>query len=338
MDAGGIVWNIAVSRDGKWIVSGTESGQVTVWNTESHKKVTEFKAHNNLMRALDVSPDGTRIATGSDDKTVCVWSLQTGRRFLGPLQHSFSVAAVRFSPNGYYIAAATWFRNSVRTYHSETGSLCSNFPIRVTLSENQSLAWASDSRQLFASSYYGKIHCPTVTDWNTFSEAQWPIDSSSNLTCIALASNETFIAVSAESSVSFWDTTSHKQIGSVIKHTAYVESITISANYHIVVGGGKAITVWSLCDILPLPYSDHVSATAHVRRLPNPNLFPDCCRISPSGPQGACRRTRLVSRRLLNYLSLIVMIFVHRSRAYMRSWVRIEKHTNIFNLVLIRVS
>ena len=267
MDAGGIVWNIAASRDGKWIVSGTESGQVTVWNAESHKKVTDFKAHSNLMRALDVSPDGTMIATGSDDKTVCVWSLQTGQRLRGPWRHDSFMAAVKFSPNGTYIATATWFRNSVRIYHTSTnvcGDSYGEIPIKVTLSENQSLAWTGNADQLFALSHYGNIHYITnMSYWQKFSEAQWPIaNSSSNPMCIALASNETFIAVSAESSVSFWDTTSHKKIGSIIKHTAYIESIAISANYDIVIGGGKTTTFRSLCDVLPSPYSDHVSATA----------------------------------------------------------------------------
>ena len=289
MDAGGIVWNIAVSRDGKWIVSGTECGQVTVWNAESHEKVIEFKAHNHLMRTLDVSPDGTKIVTGSDDKTASVWSLQTGRRSVGPWQHSFFVPAVKFSPDGEYIATATWFRHSVRIYYpgcyGRSSSPWRNFQIRVTLSENQSLAWTSDSTQLFALSYDGNIHCLDMHTGTTLSK--WPIPNSSIPMSIALASNDTFIAVSAESSISFWDVATHKQIGSVIRHTAYVGSIAISASYDIVVGGGKTITLRSLCDILPLPYSDYVSATVCIRWLSNLNCVPDCCRLSPSGPWGA---------------------------------------------------
>ena len=40
--------------------------------------------------------------------------------------------------------------------------------------------------------------------------------------CIALASNGTFIAASASSSlVSFWDATTHKQVGPVMTHRAH---------------------------------------------------------------------------------------------------------------------
>ena len=34
MDAGSAVGNLAVSHDGKWVVSGTTSGQVAVWARE----------------------------------------------------------------------------------------------------------------------------------------------------------------------------------------------------------------------------------------------------------------------------------------------------------------
>ena len=44
MDAGHGVFNAAVSQDEKWVVSGTRSGSVTVWNAESYSKVTELKA------------------------------------------------------------------------------------------------------------------------------------------------------------------------------------------------------------------------------------------------------------------------------------------------------
>ena len=38
-----MVCNIAVSRNGKWIVSAMGGGQVQVWNADESKKVTETK-------------------------------------------------------------------------------------------------------------------------------------------------------------------------------------------------------------------------------------------------------------------------------------------------------
>ena len=71
MDAGSTVYDIAVSRDGKWIVSGILAS-VQVWNAEDGNKVNEIKGHCNFVFAVDMSPDSTKVASGSCDMTACV--------------------------------------------------------------------------------------------------------------------------------------------------------------------------------------------------------------------------------------------------------------------------
>ena len=265
MNARSHVRNIAVSQDGKWVVSGTKTGQVTVWNAESHTKVTEWKAHNKEVCAVDVSPDGTRIATGSVDCTLCVWSLSTGQRLLGPVKHDYWVAAVRFSPNGRLIATATWERDSVWIYDSRNDSLLVEFPVEVGSRRNQSLAWASDSKRLFALSCHGNIHRLDVSTGTALSK--WAIHSSNNPICIALGSNDTFIAASANASTSFWDTTTHEQIGCVIERTHFIISMAVSANYDFVTGGGKTVTLLRLRDILHSRYFDNVRVFSNHKLL-----------------------------------------------------------------------
>ena len=261
MDAGSTVYDIAVSQDGQWIVSGTRSGGiVTVWDAESHSKVSELKAHDRQVRAVDVSPDGTRIATGSDDTTLCVWSPSTGERLLGPLEHAKQSVAVKFSPNGRLIATASW-KSDVRVYDGQNGGLLVEFPIKVGSNLNQSLAWDSDSKQLFALSRDGDINRFDVSTGGT-TLSKWAIHSSDNPRCIALASNSSFIIASANSSISFWDTATREQIGSVINHTYVVQSVAISTNYDLVSGGESTITLLGLCDILPSRYFDNVCASA----------------------------------------------------------------------------
>ena len=261
MRVGGIdtVFDIAVSPDGKWVAGGTKSG-LTVWNAESHSKVTGFKGHRNWVRAVDVSPDATKVATGSEDKTLCVWSLSTGKRLIDPIEHVNSVVTVKFSPDGCLIATATWGHDSVRVYDSQNGRLFVEFPVQVNSFLNQTLAWASDNKQFFVLSGDGNIHCLDVSTGTTL--PQWPINSSKESQCIVLARNGTFIAASTRSSVSFWDTTTHKKIDCVIFHTAIISSMTISSNYDLMTAGGKEITLRNLRDVLPSPYCDDVSALA----------------------------------------------------------------------------
>ena len=249
MVAGRWVCNIAVSRDGRWIVSGTHHvGLVQVWSTESGRKVSEFGGHRGWVYAVDVSPDSTRITSGSSNRTVCVWSLSTCQRLLGPWEHDGGVFAVKFSPDGRFIATAT--PSTFRIYDGHDGDLVVNVPIKVTYSHNYSLAWSSNSEHLFAVSS-GKIICLDASTGATLS--QWSIhDDKYNR--IALASDGAFIAASSDSSVSFWDATTHKKIGSV-RHAAGIKCMAISANYDIVIGGDYEITL----HILPSSYCDAVS-------------------------------------------------------------------------------
>ena len=261
MDAGSHIWDIAVSRDGKWVVGGTTNGLVIVWNAASYEKVIAFAAHKWSVRAVDVSPDGTRIVTGSEDSTACVWSLSNGQRLLGPLKHSLGVVSANFSPNGRLIATFAWnCDDRVRIYDSQDGRPLVDVEIQASTVPNQSLAWTSDSMNLFVLSMDGSINCLDVSTGTT--RSKWPIHASHDPTCIALASNGTFIAASAYPSVSLWDTTTHQQIGFITMDRAFVESIAISANYVLAMGEGDTITLRSLWDVLPPSYSNPVSAFA----------------------------------------------------------------------------
>ena len=252
MEAWCTVCAIAVSPDGKWVVSGTNSGRVTVWNAETHERVLGLAGHDDWVRAVDVSPDGSRIATGSYDKTACVWSLSTGKRLLAPLQHDWSLAAVKFSPNGSLIATATWCRTSLCIYDNATGRLLLSLPIQVSSSENQSLAWSSDSKHLFALSRDGYIHRLDMYN-NTTTLSDWHIHSSANSRCIALSSDDRYIAASAGSSVSFWNTTTQKQVGPVVQHPTLIVSMALSEKYDLAIGGGKQIALRNIYDVLHPP-------------------------------------------------------------------------------------
>ena len=252
MDAGSIVSNIAVSRDGKWIVSGTGRGQVQVWSEESGKKVSEVNAHSDWVNALDVSPDSTKIASGSGDGTVCVWSLSTGQQLFGLWKHDSRVCAVKFSPDGRFIATAT--ETVFRIYNGRDGNLVVDVPIKVSFSLNHSLAWSSNSKQLFVVSS-GKIVCLDASIGATLS--QWFIHGD-ECNRIALANDDAFIAASSDSSVSFWDATTYEQIGPVIEHASIVDCMAISTNNDIVIGSDATSTLRSLCSILPFS-CNHVS-------------------------------------------------------------------------------
>ena len=235
---------LATSQDGRWIVAGRESGRVTVWDAESWKEQRSF-AREKAVNSVDISSDGTNIAIAWDDKIVNVCSLPDGEWLCGWKGCDFHT--VKFSHDGFLLALGGGDGGSFLWINdTRAGKFLSGARIST-----RSIAWASDSKKLFALSSNGNIHCVDVSSGKTLSKC--PIHSTNSPKCISLSSNGAFIAASANSSVSSWDTSKHQQIGFVIHHPGSVNSMTISPNYDLVMAGSSTIALWDLFNVFSTP-------------------------------------------------------------------------------------
>ncbi|KAI6042189.1 hypothetical protein EDC04DRAFT_1023591 [Pisolithus marmoratus] len=252
MQASERINDIAVSQDGRWIVSGDHAKVVIVWNAVTHEKVLEFTEHRGTVMAVDISSDCTRIAT-VDHFTAQIVSITTGIRLLPPIPHN-CVVGVKFSPDSSRFASAS-YEGGFRVYSTHSGDILfdsglqgSNAGWLVT-----PLAWSPHGQQLFVATR-GKITCFNVS---SSSSSEWSIDKTQ--LPASIASNGTFIACSASSRVSLWDCVSHRQIGSVVTHAANLYRIALSPSGGYLACGfldGK-ITIHNLRDVLPPKYFDH---------------------------------------------------------------------------------
>ena len=266
---GGEVLTVAVSRDGKFIVTGAKNGLVTVWDATTWKKVVEINGHSYWVVAVDVSPDSRTVGTASYDGAASIWDIATGQLLLGPLQpRSAALAALKFSASGSRVAVSPYAQSSVRIHDTQHGQLLVDIPVRLSSDGNEPtipLAWSSDDQQLFAISHDGNIQCFDASSGSLLS--QWSINNSFNPASIVLSNSGKFIVAAAHSSISFWDTSTHLQLGPVVSHVGSVQSIALSSDdSHLVSGGrgGKKVIVWNLRNVLPESYCD-VRASASIR-------------------------------------------------------------------------
>jgi WD40 repeat protein len=258
----------ALSPDRKWLVCGLQVVKlgdgiewVGVWDAQTHEKVLNIKGHTNAVFSVDISPDSTKFVTGGIDKRAFIWSMTTGKRIVGPLQHDNWVVAVRFSPNGDRIAIQTATDSKtpgaiglIRIYNSENGQQLLDIPFQfVGRHISSPFVWSADGRQLFALSA-GEAKCFNTSSGILLSE--WPIHSKGKPTSVALAHNQKFIVSSANKSLSFWDTSTHTQIGTVVEHASTLKSIALSYNDDCIATGEQngTVTFRSLRDILPVSY------------------------------------------------------------------------------------
>ena len=96
----GPVHGIAISPDGRRMISSGVDAKVIVWDLGSKEQLLTLNGHQDEVRAVAFSPDGNLIVTGSDDRTACIWDASSGtlkKKFVGHLNEIRSAA---FSPDG----------------------------------------------------------------------------------------------------------------------------------------------------------------------------------------------------------------------------------------------
>jgi WD40 repeat protein len=64
---------LAVSPDGKVLVSASDDETVKFWDIESGRHFKTLRAHNGAVRGLAFSQDGRRLATAGWDRLVKLW-------------------------------------------------------------------------------------------------------------------------------------------------------------------------------------------------------------------------------------------------------------------------
>ncbi|MFH1982499.1 MAG: caspase family protein [Pseudomonadota bacterium] len=101
------IGTIAISADGKRIVSASDDKSVKVWDVASGREITTLKGHGERVLAAAISPDGRYVLSGSVDDTLRLWDADTGRevrRFEG---HRNWVTAVAMSPDGRHAVSGS---------------------------------------------------------------------------------------------------------------------------------------------------------------------------------------------------------------------------------------
>ncbi|KAJ8589985.1 YVTN repeat-like/Quino protein amine dehydrogenase [Rhizopogon salebrosus TDB-379] len=109
------IWAVAVSRDGRWVVTsmGEASGDPP-WDIKACDVETgvvkTFKGHSPGIICMDISVDSKLLASGAADGFQ-VWSLDTGNFLAGPSEFKTPtdhyVAAVRFSQDSTKLAVSS---------------------------------------------------------------------------------------------------------------------------------------------------------------------------------------------------------------------------------------
>ncbi|HKQ78921.1 MAG TPA: serine/threonine-protein kinase [Blastocatellia bacterium] len=97
---------VAFSADGRWLVSVTARGDVTLRQAGQWQVVASRKLEGKHLVSVSLSPDGRRLVTGEDEGLARLWSVEPLAEIAVVGKHEARIKSVAFSPDGRTIASA----------------------------------------------------------------------------------------------------------------------------------------------------------------------------------------------------------------------------------------
>jgi WD40 repeat protein len=98
---------VAVSPDGRFVVSASKDRTLALWELETGRRVRSFDGHTSAVNALTVTRDGRFAFSGSDDGTIRLWDLETGKCLRTLEQAAGAVSALALTPDGRFLISAS---------------------------------------------------------------------------------------------------------------------------------------------------------------------------------------------------------------------------------------
>ncbi len=244
------VWGLAVTDDGKRVISSTWDNVVSVWDVATQAETLNMplpadpRAAAGPVRSLSVSPDGTLLALACGDRVVVLRERATGkivRRLDGP---EAVIAAVGFSPDGNLLAAVSEDDQRGYLWDVKTGELkgkTGGHDLGATC-----LAWTADSGR-FATG--GNDLAIRVWDARTLKQTTLLQGQQAQPRSIAFTPDGSRIVSGGDDQrVIVWDVAKRAALASLEGHAGAVRAIAVSPDgmTAATAGDDKLVRLWDL--------------------------------------------------------------------------------------------
>ena len=233
----GPVNDAVFSPNGKYLVTGDETGLVQIIDVESREVIGKFEA-GSVVNDVDVRRNNDQIAVTRDDGKITLLEMTGERKY--DLQAFGRLMIASFSPNGRYIASGS-DAGTVTLWDINAGGAPVSSPthkgevLALTFSPDSSYlitggvdGYAAATRTLSGKMIYRLPHEDWVTDIAFNPNGSW------------------FATVSNDRRVRLWDTTDGEE-RLRMSQDSFVEEVRVSANgqWLATTGADMSVRVWN---------------------------------------------------------------------------------------------
>lgn len=238
----GPINTIAVSPNGKYIVSGSCDKTIKIWDMLTGKELNTLTNHNDWINSIVISKDGRFIVSGSDDGIVRVWDLFTGKAMQVVMKRFNEVLSVSISVDNRSVAFGcadgSVFLNDIarkrilRIFKEHSDSVNS-----VIITEN--------NRYLISASDDGRIIVRDLFIEKTMHILN--LDGKPVYTLSASPNSKFLVSGHYEGKIIIWDLKTGKQLKMLTGHNLRVNSISLNYEKGLIVSGSydRTVKLWS---------------------------------------------------------------------------------------------
>jgi len=103
------IYSLAVSPNGKYIISGGVFGHLNIWDVSTGEKYKTVKSiwRNELISTIAFSNNGEKFITGSEDGKIQIWDFSHRSIAKGHEKHSSRVNSIAIDPNDQFILSGS---------------------------------------------------------------------------------------------------------------------------------------------------------------------------------------------------------------------------------------
>lgn len=268
-DTFGIIFSLAFSPSGEFLVTGSIDGEVCLWQWRENRQLFKHQEHTTILDSITFSPDNQKIASSSRNRNIKIWDIATGKCISTlNLPDNQTVKKIVFNLDGSQLFG--YSEKQIIFWNLETG----NSDILIeSESRISALSLSPKTGLLTFGCENGVVY---LWDINTKTVINSFDTNSGVILSVKIIDNNQILASSLENkTVKIWDIHNCQCLNTFKSQSYHISLIDISINgKNLATGSGeKIVKVWNIQTGLYLQNSEGHLSEINAITFSNKNIL-----------------------------------------------------------------